>query len=263
MKRRSKSFFFWRKAFQCRSIRLQGARCLYALHRGFCLVGLLFLNLLISQSVVSAAPVSVHTSFAASLSTSPSLMVLQDDASQKKEAAEQLSKALDYFASQKYHECLMILQELDKYYRLNPRYKAYLGVCYYYLWDYKPAIQYLSEAIPQLGNFAPHERSFYHWANAESHFNLQQYAEAIPFYQAMLPLCHDNEKPDVHYRLGFCYLFAEQWNEAWNELLKAQEGYLKLRNTPDMQARIAQVSHMLDGLKPKVVSLVLDKMLKK
>ena len=44
----------------------------------------------------------------------------------KEAAAEQLSKALDYFTSQKYHECLMIMQELDKHYRLNPRYKAYL-----------------------------------------------------------------------------------------------------------------------------------------
>lgn len=192
--------------------------------------------------------------------------MLQDEVPRKEKkevAAEQLSKALDYFTSQKYHECLMIMQELDKQYRLNPRYKAYLGVCYYYEWDYKQAAKYLSEAIPQLGNFSPHERSFYYWANAESLFNLQKYAEAIPFYQAMLPLCYANEKPDVHYRLGFCYLFAEQWNEAWNELLQAQEGYLKLRNTPDMQARITQVSHMLDGLKPKVVGFVLEGLIKK
>ena len=192
--------------------------------------------------------------------------VQQDEVPQKEKkeaAAEQLSKALDYFTSQKYHECLMIMQELDKQYRLNPRYKAYLGVCYYYEWDYKQAAKYLSEAIPQLGNFSPHERSFYYWANAESLFNLQKYTEAIPFYQAMLPLCYANEKPDVHYRLGFCYLFAEKWNEAWNELLQAQEGYVKLRNTPDMQARIAQVSHMLDGLKPKVVSFVLEELIKK
>lgn len=138
--------------------------------------------------------------------------MLQDEVPQKEKkeaAAEQLSKALDYFTSQKYHECLMIMQELDKHYRLNPRYKAYLGVCYYYEWDYKQAAKYLSEAIPQLGNFSPHERSFYCWANAESLFNLQKYTEAIPLYQAMLPLCYANEKPDVHYRLGFCYLFAE------------------------------------------------------
>lgn len=182
---------------------------------------------------------------------------------QKKEAAEQLGKALDYFTSQKYHECLMIMQELDRHYRLNPRYKAYLGVCYYYEWDYKHAIECLSEAIPQLGNFSPHERSFYYWADAESHFNLQQYSEAIPLYQAMLSLCYENEKPDVHYRLGFCYLFSEQWSEAWNELLKAQDGYLKHRNTSDVQSRLVQITHMLDGLKPKIVSSVLEELMKK
>lgn len=181
----------------------------------------------------------------------------------KEAAAEQLSKALDYFTSQKYHECLMIMQELDKHYQLNPRYKAYLGVCYYYEWDYKLAAKYLSEAIPQLGNFSPPWAFLLLLGKCREPFQSSKYTEAIPFYQAMLPLCYANEKPDVHYRLGFCYLFAEKWNEAWNELLQAQEGYLKLRNTPDMQARITQVSHMLDGLKPKVVSFVLEELIKK
>ena len=172
---------------------------------------------------------------------------------QKKEAAEQLGKALDYFVSKKYHECLMIMQDLDKHYRLNPRYKAYLGVCYYYDWDYKNAVKYLDEAIPQLGNFAPHERSFYYWADAESYFNLQKYAEAIPLYETMLTVCYENEKPDAYYRMGFCYLFAENWVGAWNNLLQARDGYLASRNTPDMQ----------DGLKPKVVGNVIENLLKK
>ena len=54
---------------------------------------------------------------------------------QKKEDAELLARALDYFVSRKYHECLILLERLDKTYRLNPRYKAYLGVGYYYLGD--------------------------------------------------------------------------------------------------------------------------------
>lgn len=178
-------------------------------------------------------------------------------------ASEQLGKALEYFGSQKYHECLMIMQELDKNYRLNPRYKAYLGLCYYYEWDYGNAVKYLDEAIPSLDNFSPHERSLYYWADAESYFNQGKYAEAIPLYQAMLPLCYDKEKPDAHYRLGFCHLFAEDWVNAWNEWLKAKEGYEKYRNTPDMKARIAQVNHMLDGLKPKVVGWVIDDLLKR
>lgn len=188
----------------------------------------------------------------------PSLVFAQ----RNDEATERLGKALEYFTSQKYHECLMIMQDLEKQYRLNPRYKAYLGVCYYYEWDYEHANQYLTEAIPQLALFAPHERSFYYWANAESLFYLQKYKEAIPMYEAMLPLCYENEKPDAYYRLGFCHLFKENWVGAWNEFLKAQDAYQKYRDTPDMQARIIQVSHMLDGLKPKVIGIVISDLLK-
>lgn len=113
----------------------------------------------------------------------------------------------------------MIMQDLEKQYRLNPRYKAYLGVCYYYEWDYEHANKYLTEAIPQLALFAPHERSFYYWANAESLFYLQKYKEAIPMYEAMLPLCYENEKPDAYYRLGFCHLFMETgWVHGMNFL---------------------------------------------
>lgn len=188
----------------------------------------------------------------------PSLVFAQ----RNDEATERLGKALEYFTSQKYHECLMIMQDLEKQYRLNPRYKAYLGVCYYYEWDYEHANKYLTEAIPQLALFAPHERSFYYWANAESLFYLQKYKEAIPMYEAMLPLCYENEKPDAYYRLGFCHLFMENWVGAWNEFLKAQDAYQKYRDTPDMQARIIQVSHMLDGLKPKVIGFVISELLK-
>ena len=175
----------------------------------------------------------------------------------KKADTEQLGKALDYFTSKKYHECLLILQELDKHYRLNPRYKAYLGVCYYYEWDYKNAVKYLGQAIPQLVNFAPHERSFYYWAEAESYFNLQKYEQAIPSYLSMLTLCYDNEKPDAYYRLGFCYMFGEDWGNAWQCFRQALEGYECYRPVEE-QARIAQVKTMLKALDAKVVSLILS-----
>lgn len=266
----NKRFFFYRQVFRWRSFR---KACLLAflLSAGHIGCAYSFPSRLASEPIGLSENIQGKTDLVGQQRVLQNQILqsetmLQDEVPQKEKkeaAAEQLSKALDYFTSQKYHECLMIMQELDKQYRLNPRYKAYLGVCYYYEWDYKQAAKYLSEAIPQLGSFSPHERSFYYWANAESLFNLQKYAEAIPLYQAMLPLCYANEKPDVYYRLGFCYLFAEKWNEAWNELLQAQEGYMKLRNTPDMQARITQVSHMLDGLKPKVVSFVLEELIKK
>lgn len=167
---------------------------------------------------------------------------------QKAQDAEQLGKALDYFASKKYHESLLILRKLDEVYRLNPRYKAYLGVCYYYDWDYANAAKCLGDALPQLSNFAPHERSFYYWAAAESHFYLQEYLAAIPLYEAMLNLCYDNEKPDAYYRLGFCYLFTDDAPRARSFYQQALDAYLKFRNTPEEQARIVQISNMLKGL---------------
>lgn len=52
---------------------------------------------------------------------------------QSKEAdKEALGRALEYFQSQKYHEALLIFQRLDQSYKLNARYKAYIGLCYYY-----------------------------------------------------------------------------------------------------------------------------------
>ena len=190
----------------------------------------------------------------------------------RKEDAEQLARALDYFASEKFHECLVLLQPLNRRYKLNPRYRAYLAVCLYYEWEYVEAIRLFDEVIPLLQGVAPHELSLYYWMDAESNFALQQYARALPLYEKMLPLCRDNEKPDAYYRLGFCHLFAAESSEASSsekasgssesseasnaERKKAKEcfelsleGYLKYRNTPNEQARIAQIRHMIGGLK--------------
>ena len=205
----------------------------------------------------------------------------------RKEDAEQLARALDYFASEKFHECLVLLQPLNRRYKLNPRYRAYLAVCLYYEWEYAEAIRLFNEVLPQLQGLAPHELSLYYWMDAESYFALQQYDRALPLYGKMLPLCRDNEKPDAYYRLGFCHLFAaessgasssekasgssessgtsssekasgssESSGSSAEERKKAKEcfelsleGYLKYRNTPNEKARIAQIRHMIGGLK--------------
>lgn len=190
----------------------------------------------------------------------------------RKEDAEQLARALDYFASEKFHECLVLLQPLNRRYKLNPRYRAYLAVCLYYEWEYAEAIRLFDEVIPLLQGVAPHELSLYYWMDAESYFALQQYDRALPLYGKMLPLCRDNEKPDAYYRMGFCHLFAaessgasssekasgssESSGSSAEERKKAKEcfelsleGYLKYRNTPNEKARIAQIRHMLGGLK--------------
>lgn len=203
----------------------------------------------------------------------------------RKEDAELLARALDYFASEKFHECLILLQPLNRRYKLNPRYRAYLAVCLYYEWEYAEAIRLFDEVIPLLQGLAPHELSLYYWMDAESYFALQQYDRALPLYEKMLPLCRDNEKPDAYYRMGFCHLFAAEASEASSsekvsgsseslgasekasgssessgssaeERKKAKEcfelsleGYLKYRNTPNEKARIAQIRHMIGGLK--------------
>ena len=194
----------------------------------------------------------------------------QERKSDKKADAEQLARALDYFSSEKFHECLVLLQPLNRRYKLNPRYRAYLAVCLYYEWEYAEAIRLFDEVIPLLQGLAPHELSLYYWMDAESYFALQQYDRALPLYEKMLPLCRDNEKPDAYYRLGFCHLFAaessgasekasgssESSGSSAEERKKAKEcfelsleGYLKYRNTPNEKARIAQIRHMIGGLK--------------
>ena len=169
--------------------------------------------------------------------------------SDRKEDAEQLARALDYFASEKFHECLVLLQPLNRRYKLNPRYRAYLAVCLYYEWEYAEAIRLFDEVLPQLQGLAPHELSLYYWMDAESYFALQQYDRALPLYGKMLPLCRDNEKPDAYYRMGFCHLFAEERKKAKECFELSLEGYLKYRNTPKEKARIAQIRHMIGGLK--------------
>lgn len=196
----------------------------------------------------------------------------QEKKSERKADAELLARALDYFSSEKFHECLVLLQPLNRRYKLNPRYRAYLAVCLYYEWEYAEAIRLFDEVIPLLQGLAPHELSLYYWMDAESYFALQQYDRAMPLYEKMLPLCRDNEKPDAYYRLGFCHLFAaessgasssekvsgssESSGSSAEERKKAKEcfelslqGYLKYRNTPNEKARIAQIRHMIGGLK--------------
>ena len=173
----------------------------------------------------------------------------QEKKGDRKADAEQLARALDYFASEKFHECLVLLQPLNRRYKLNPRYRAYLAVCLYYEWEYAEAIRLFDEVLPLLQGVAPHELSLYYWMDAESYFALQQYDRALPLYGKMLPLCRDNEKPDAYYRMGFCHLFAEERKKAKECFELSLEGYLKYRNTPKEKARIAQIRHMIGGLK--------------
>mgnify|MGYP002515923801 CR=1 FL=1 len=163
---------------------------------------------------------------------------------------ERLGMAIDYFQDGKYHEAMLILQDLDSRYKLNPRFQAYLGVCFYYEWDYKQANECLDKAIPKLTGFAPQERSFYYFANAESLFNLRQYDRALDNYRQMLTLCHDNEKGDAYYKIGVIHTFHKEWAEALDNLQSAWHYYT--RYNPGKKARIAQIRNMIQGCCDKI-----------
>jgi len=166
--------------------------------------------------------------------------------------SERLGMALDYFQSGKYHEAMLILSELDQNYNLNPRFKAYLGVCYFYEWNYEKACFHLDSLMKKLEVFAPAERAVYYYADAESHFNLKEYEKAIPMYEQMLLVCQDNEKPETLYRLGFCYMFIEEWQNALDNFDSALSYYRRFRNSVDQQSRITQIEKMINGCKEKI-----------
>lgn len=162
---------------------------------------------------------------------------------------EQLEIALDYFSSSKYREALTLLTKLDKKYKLNPRFKAYIGVCHYYEWNYKEACKYLDATIKDIEVYAPHERSIYYFTDAESHFFLEEYEKAIPLYEKMLNVCFNNEKGDAFFRLGFCYLQINENKAAQDNLNSALLYYEKFGYSDDKKARIVQIKKMIEGLK--------------
>lgn len=185
------------------------------------------------------------------------IIPLAADAQRQKSAeSEELGKALEYFSSGKYHEALILFGKLDKKFNLNPRFKAYIGVCYYYEWDYENACKYLNTALPDIGNYAPHERSVYYYCNAESHFQLEKYKEAIPLYEKLLNVCFNNEKGDALYRLGFCYMFNEDWANARDYFSSAIAFYERFSEiTPTLSARIKQAGNMMKGCEKRMENM--------
>lgn len=160
---------------------------------------------------------------------------------------EQLTIGLEYFGSGKYGEALNILSRLDKKYKLNPRFKAYIGLCYYYEWDYKNATCYLDSCINDIEIYSPHERSVYYFADAESHFNLGNYTKAIPLYEKQLNVCHDNEKGDVFFHLGYCYMNNAEWQNALDNLSAALLYYERYGYPANKKSRLVQIEKMIKG----------------
>lgn len=169
---------------------------------------------------------------------------------ERQQASRDLGIALDYFQGGKYHEALIILARLDSTFNLNPRFRAYTGLCYYYDNDFKNAARLLDDAIPSLTAFSPQERSVYYHADADSHFILNQYDEAKAAYDSLLTICPNNDKAEAYYRLGFIYVFKEDWFNALDNLQSALVYYRQY--IPDEKARMAQIRNMIEGCCEKI-----------
>lgn len=162
-----------------------------------------------------------------------------------------LARALDYFQSQKYHEALLIFEPLDQKYELNARYRAYMGLCYYEEWKYDKATEYLDSVMADIVVYSPQERTTYYYADAESHFLQGRYSSAIPLYKMALLVCSNIEQGEQHFKLALCHLQLEQLQDALNQLKEAKECYEKFP-VPDSKARLAQIGHMIGGIKKQL-----------
>lgn len=167
---------------------------------------------------------------------------------------EQLERAIEYFQASKYHESMLILKQLDNKYDLNPRFKAFLGVCYYYENEYAKAANLLQTTIPKLTAFSPQEQGIYNWVCGESLFLLHQWQEAIGYYEASTLVRNINEKADAFYRIGFCYINLNDQKEAKDYLESALIYYENARNPKDY-ARITQLHNMIAAMKSNLGEL--------
>ena len=168
-------------------------------------------------------------------------------AQQTQPDTELLGKALEYFQGGKYHESLLIFQGLDKRYKLNPRFRAYIGLCYYKEWNYKKAVEYFDSVLPLLGGLAPHELSVYYYAAGESCFQMQQYGRALPYFEKDISVCYNLEKGDVYYRIGLCHMFMEEWQKAYDNYCLSENFYRMYWDEGNLDARLAQIANMKKG----------------
>ena len=163
--------------------------------------------------------------------------------------SEKLGKAIEYFGGQKYHEALILFEGLAKKYRLNPRFYAYMGVCYFKEQDYRHASEMLDSIIPHLGPFPPHERGVCYYSCAESHFLQGEYPTALSYYEMSLPVANEREKGDIYYRMGCCGMMMESDSIQIENFRQAKTWFEKAdMNIPETRARKKQTEVMLRAL---------------
>ncbi|MDO4931427.1 MAG: hypothetical protein Q4E63_02060 [Prevotellaceae bacterium] len=175
--------------------------------------------------------------------------------------SELLGKAVEYYQSGKYHECIISFEKLQKQYTLTPRFMAWLGFSYYKEQNYKDAAKALRTAIPHLETLSPKERATYLYVCAESLFYLEDYNEAIKYYNMALPLTGGNDKGDVLFHTAFAHYLINNENTDTitvstekARLLFTQALTLYKDNsstaTPQQRARMKQTEKMLKGMTP-------------
>lgn len=163
--------------------------------------------------------------------------------------SEKLGKAIEYFGGEKYHEALILFQGLAKKYQLNPRFYAYMGVCYYKEQDYPHAAEVLDSIIPHLEPFPPHERGICYYSCAESHFLLGDYATALSYYEMALPVAFEHEKGDIYYRMGCCGMMMQSDTIQIENFRLANKWFEKAdMSIPETRARRKQTENMLKAL---------------
>lgn len=173
-------------------------------------------------------------------------------AAQEASDNDKLGMAVEYFQSGKYHEALLLFRDLNGRYRLNPRLEAYMGVCCYYEWEFEEACAHIDSVADRLEVLAPQERSVYYYCSAESHFALGRYDEAAQWFERMLLVCHDNEKGDALYRIGFCHVQRQQWALAKEYLESALAYYTRFGGVNDKPGRVPQIRNMIVGCDEKI-----------
>ena len=172
---------------------------------------------------------------------------------------EQLTKALEYFQGGKYHEAILCSTKLQKRYKLNPRFLAYLGMCYYKEGMYEEAIENLREGIPALASYSPKEQAVYTYYCAESLFEIGEYTESLHYYELTLSNVQGNDRADVLFHTAFAYYLrdgvtpetAPQLITYLSEALTLYEANMS-SSTELQRARLQQTRTMLAGLNKMV-----------
>lgn len=161
---------------------------------------------------------------------------------------ELLTKAIDYFCSQKYHEALLIFYRLEKTHKLSARLRAYKGVCQYKEGNYTDAVTTLSGILTELEQYPPHEQAVYCYSCGESCFQQSKYTDAIPYFEKALAVSLENNKAEICYRLGFSNYMLGDELKAMEWFSSADSLYSKTHHDEITHAHQAQNKHMLNYL---------------